>query len=86
MPELCRFYGIIIRMFWVDHPPPHFHAVYGEHEAMFEIQTSEIIEGWLPVRACKLVDEWVELHRDELLELWALANESQPLRKIDPLP
>jgi hypothetical protein len=46
MPELCRFYGIIIRMFWSDHPPPHFHAIYGEHEAIVEIATSEIIGGY----------------------------------------
>lgn len=55
MPELCRFYGIIIRMFWADHPPPHFHAIYGEHEALIEIRTSEIIEGSLPLGARSLV-------------------------------
>lgn len=53
MPELCRFYDIIIRMFWADHPPPHFHAIYGEHEALIEIQSSEIIEGSLPLGARK---------------------------------
>jgi len=51
MPELCRFYGIIIRMFWSDHPPPHFHAIYGNHEAVVEILTSEIIAGSLPLGA-----------------------------------
>ncbi len=86
MPELCRFYGIIIRMFWADHPPPHFHAIYGEHEALVEIQTSEIIEGSLPLGAKSLVSQWIDLHRPELLEQWNLARQSKPLSKIDPLP
>ncbi|HEX7530579.1 MAG TPA: DUF4160 domain-containing protein [Pyrinomonadaceae bacterium] len=73
MPELCRFYGIIIRMFWADHPPPHFHAIYGEYEAVIDILTSEIIQGQLPRRAHSLVAEWINLHSDELLEAWASA-------------
>ena len=68
MPEICRFYGIIIRMFWADHPPPHFHAVYGEYEAVIDILTSEILEGQLPRRAHSLVSEWINLHNRELLE------------------
>ena len=86
MPEICRFYGIIIRMFWADHPPPHFHAVYGEYEAVIDILTSEIIEGQLPRRAHSLVSEWINLHNRELLELWESARQSRPLRRIDPLP
>ena len=86
MPELCRFYGIIIRMFWADHPPAHFHAVYGEHEALIEILTSEIIAGSLPLGAHSLVSQWVALHREELLETWQLARQSKPLRKLEPLP
>jgi hypothetical protein len=86
MPELCRFYGIIIRMFWADHPPPHFHAIYGEHQALIEISTSEVFEGSLPLGARSLVRQWVDLHRDELLETWELARASKPLRKIEPLP
>lgn len=86
MPELCRFYGIIIRMFWADHPPPHFHAIFGEHEALIAIRTSEIIEGSLPLGANSLVSQWIALHREELLEIWELARESKPLRKIEPLP
>jgi hypothetical protein len=86
MPELCRFYGIIIRMFWADHPPPHFHAIYGSHEALVEIATSEIIAGSLPLGAHSLVSQWVSLHRDELLQAWELARALQPLRKIEPLP
>lgn len=73
MPELCRFYGIIIRMFWSNHPPPHFYAIYGEHEVLIEIQTSEIIEGSLPLGARSLVGQGIALHRTELLEQWKLA-------------
>lgn len=86
MPELCRFYGIIIRMFWADHPPPHFHAIYGEYEALVEISTSEIIEGSLPLGARSLVSQWIALHRSEILEQWERARESMPLQKIEPLP
>jgi len=67
MPELSRFYGIIIRMFWADHPPPHFHAIYGELEALIEIRTSEIIAGSLPMGAKSLVGQWIDLHRAKLL-------------------
>ncbi len=86
MPELCRFYGIIIRMFWVDHPPPHFHAVYVEHEAIIDIMTSEVIEGSLPLGAGSLVNQWIDIHRSELLEKWELARQFKPLGKIEPLP
>jgi len=86
MPELCRFYGIIIRMFWADHPPPHFHAIYGNHEALVEISTSEIIAGALPLGAHSLVSQWVSLHRAELLDSWELARALRPLGKIEPLP
>jgi hypothetical protein len=86
MPELCRFYGIVIRMFWSDHPPPHFHAIYGSHEALIEISTAEIIAGSLPLGAQSLVSQWVGLHRKELLDSWELARALKPLRKIEPLP
>lgn len=86
MPELCRFYGIIIRMFWEDHPPPHFHAIYGNHEALIDILTSSIIAGTLPPGAHSLVRQWTDLHRQELLDDWNLASTLQPLRRIEPLP
>ncbi|HST22907.1 MAG TPA: DUF4160 domain-containing protein [Blastocatellia bacterium] len=85
MPEICRFYGIIIRMYFVDHPPPHFHAEYGEHEALITIENLQIFSGDLPSRAFKLVEEWASLHSDELRDLWDLARQSQPLSKIEPL-
>ena len=85
MPELCRFYGIVIRMYLTDHPPPHFHAEYGEHEALIAIADSRIIAGSLPARAYHLVIDWTDLHRDELQDLWEVARESKPLRKLAPL-
>jgi hypothetical protein len=84
MPEISRFLGIIIAMFYRDHAPPHFHAIYGEYEITVEIE-SGIINGRFPKRALKLVFEWLELHRDELLENWRLAEDRRPLNKIEPL-
>jgi hypothetical protein len=86
MPELCRFYGIIIRMFWADHPPPALPCGYGEYEALIEISTSEIIEGSLPLGARSLVGQWISMHRSELLERWENASKSLPFDKIEPLP
>ncbi len=84
MPEVSRFLGIIIAMFYRDHFPPHFHAIYGEYDITVEIE-SGIINGRFPKRALKLVFEWLELHKDELLENWRLAEERRPLNKIEPL-
>ncbi|ESQ13447.1 MAG: hypothetical protein N838_33820 [Thiohalocapsa sp. PB-PSB1] len=66
MPEITRFYGIIIKLFFGDHPPPHFHAVYGERNALFDIETLEMIEGDLPPRAKKLVSEWATEYQADL--------------------
>ena len=85
MPEISRFLGIIIAMYYNDHAPPHFHAKYGEAEIRVEIETSLIMSGKFPRRAQKLVLEWTELHREELLDVWHLAEERKPLRKIEPL-
>lgn len=81
MPEIARFYGIIIKLFFGDHPPPHFHAVYGEYLGLFNIETLEMIEGDLPNRAKKLVLEWAGLNQNELIKMW---NE-QEFRKLPPL-
>ena len=67
MPEISRFYGIIIRMHAQDHPPPHFHADYGGQMAQIDIHTAEILEGSLPRRALRLVQDWTEVHRQALL-------------------
>ena len=85
MPELSRFYGIRITMNIGDHPPPHFHAEYGEYEAAVAIRTGRIIAGDLPSRAVRLVQEWWELHRAELMENWQRVESEQPLMKIEPL-
>lgn len=86
MPTISKFYGIVIQMFWNDHPPPHFHAVYAEEEIKVDIRTLEIMEGWLPRRALALVLEWAQEHRAELLEDWELCSTNQPVNKISPLP
>jgi hypothetical protein len=86
MPRISYFYGIIIAMYSNDHPPPHFHARYGEYEAKIEIATVDLLAGQLPTRALRLIREWAELHRDELLADWELAQARKELAKIDPLP
>jgi hypothetical protein len=85
MPEISRFYGIIIRMYPGDHPPPHFHAVYAEHEAFVEIETGRVLYGSLPATALRLVQMWAAEHQNELRQHWASAERSEPLAKIAPL-
>jgi hypothetical protein len=86
MPELSRFYGIIIYMFAKDHNPPHFHAKYGDYMGIIDIQKGELIEGELPRRALRLVQDWAELHKDELLLNWETAQSDNPeFRRIEPL-
>lgn len=84
MPEICRFYGIIIQMFFNDHNPPHFHVVYGDFKAVININ-DEIVEGFMPKRALKLVFEWMDLHKSELLVNWELAQNGELPIKIEPL-
>ncbi len=85
MPEVSRFYGIIIRFYYRDHPPKHFHALYGEHEALIEVETGAIYRGWLPQTAYELVDKWRLIHLRELREDWELARQQLPLQPIAPL-
>ena len=85
MPEICRFYGIVIKMFFEEHNPPHFHAEYADSEALIEIENLGVIAGSLPPRALGLVMEWTSLHRQELLLLWQDAQNQNPLHKIAPL-
>ena len=85
MPTISTFYGIVIQMFWFDHAPPHFHALYAEHEVLINIQTFEIVAGTMPKRALALVLEWASEHRLELLEDWKLCKKNQPPKKIPPL-
>lgn len=85
MPEISRFYGIIIRMFYNDHNPPHFHVIYQYNEALIDIKTLEILEGHLPKRARSLAIEWAIEHRDKLMTNWQKARSLEPLDKIEPL-
>lgn len=85
MPEISRFYGIIIKMYFNDHVPPHFHAEYGEHEILVKINTLAVFAGKFPPRALGLVMEWASLHQDELKSLWEKAKRLDPLDKIAPL-
>jgi hypothetical protein len=72
MPVIARFYGIVIKMYFSqsEHGIPHFHAIYGEYNAVFDIQTLEMLEGDLPVRAQRLVKEWATQYQQELLQMW----------------
>lgn len=85
MPEISRFYGIIITMYFSDHNPPHFHARYGGDKAEYDIQTLRVLAGRLPKRAHLLVVEWALEHRDELLRNWERAIIPSELGKIKPL-
>ena len=85
MPEICRFYGIIIAMFYDDHNPPHFHARYGKDNVAVEINSLRVLEGHIPPRALGLVMEWASQHQKELMEDWNLASKNQPPKKIAPL-
>jgi len=85
MPEICRFYGIIIKMFFDDHYPPHFHAIYGEYEALIDIGALAVISGKLPPRAFGLVMEWAAIHQSELVDFWERAKNLEPIGKIEPL-
>jgi hypothetical protein len=85
MPELSRFLGISILMYFNDHTPPHFHVKYNEFRASVEISTLSVVEGEIPPRVHGLVTEWAELHRDELLANWNTLRESGEYRKIEPL-
>jgi hypothetical protein len=84
MPELSRFFGIIITMYWRDHNPPHFHASYGNDEALITMN-GEVYSGSLPRRALSLVREWLAIHRQELLDNWENAQKREPMKSIEPL-
>jgi hypothetical protein len=85
MPTISRFYGILIQMYFGDHVPPHFHALYAEFEAVIDIRTFAVLRGELPSRAMTLVLEWAQLHRDELMKDWDLCTHNQHPQSILPL-
>jgi hypothetical protein len=85
MPEISRFFGIVIAMYYDDHPPPHFHAVYGAEKAEFAIDPPGLFKGQFSPRAIALVTEWAWLHREELLAAWQEREDGRRPRKIEPL-
>lgn len=85
MPEISRFFGIVVQMFWDDHLPPHFHARYGRDRVQIEIGSWQVLRGSFPPRALALLLEWAVQHRDELMRDWELAEALQPLDPIEPL-
>ncbi|MDR1190775.1 MAG: DUF4160 domain-containing protein [Verrucomicrobiales bacterium] len=84
MPQISSFYGLIIMMNFKDHAPPHFHAWYGEYKVSVSIRDG-VVTGSMPQRALKLVFDWLELHRDDLLLAWERAQKGEPLGRIEPL-
>lgn len=84
MPELSRFLGIVIYLYYRDHAPPHFHAIYGDYEIVVDI-ASGTVTGKFPRRALKAVLEWYEMHVEALLLNWQLAEQMKPLERIEPL-
>lgn len=85
MPEISRFFGIIIAMYYNDHPPSHFHVRYGQQKALIAIETLSVLEGGLKPRTLGLVIEWASQHQSELMRDWELARQNVPLENIDPL-
>ena len=84
MPEISRFLGIVIGMFYNEHGVAHFHAVYGGQKVSIEIETGRV-HGGFPPRALQLVTEWADMHREELLANWERARRGEPLERIEPL-
>ena len=85
MPEVCRFFGIVIAMYYNDHAPPHFHARYGRQKAIVAIESLTVLAGRLQPRTLGLVMEWAAMHQPELMEDWTLAREQATLKPIAPL-
>ena len=85
MPEISRFFGIIIAVFYDDHNPPHIHARYNGKKVAIEIKTLRVLEGEIQPRALGLVMEWATLHKEELMQDWELAKSNKPPKKIEPL-
>ena len=85
MPEISRFFGILITMYYNDHAPPHFHVRYGNQRALVGVDSLQVLRGRLSPRALGLVMEWAAMHQDELKEDWNLARAQEPLKPIEPL-
>ena len=85
MPEICRFLGIVIQIYYDDHNPPHFHARYGDKKGSFEITSLNMLEGNLPIKVRSLVTEWADQHKEELMKDWEMAQMGNVPNKIEPL-
>jgi hypothetical protein len=85
MPELSRFLGMVVSIYFDDHNPPHFHVLYNEYEALISINDLAVLKGSLPSRVLGLVMEWANLHKDELLENWKTVQKDGKFFKIEPL-
>jgi hypothetical protein len=85
MPEICRFYGIVIKMYYNDHAPPHFHAEYADRELVVGIAPIAILAGEAPTRVRSMVFEWAALHQQELRDNWQRCQSAQPAERIEPL-
>ncbi len=85
MPEICRFFGIVIAVFYDNNNPPHFHARYGRNKVSIEIQTLRVLEGKISPRTLGFVVEWASLHKEQLMKDWELAKSNQPPEIIEPL-
>lgn len=84
MPVISRFFGIVVYILWRDHSPPHFHAKYQDDEVAIEIETGKVT-GRMSRRALHMLEEWRQIHKDELMENWRLAEKKQTLKRIEPL-
>ncbi len=85
MPEISRFFGVIIRMYYDEHEPPHFHAIYGDDEAQVGVDPIHVLRGELSSRTVSMIVEWAALHQRELMDNWQRLRADQPTRKIQPL-
>ena len=85
VPEISRFFGIIVLMYYNDHPPPHFHVRYGEQRAIFGVESLTLLQGRLTPRVLGLVVEWASGHQEELMDDWERARRQEPLKAILPL-
>lgn len=85
MPEISRFYGIVIQIFYNEHLPPHFHATYGEYRVQIDINNISVLSGEMPRKGLNLILDWAEIHRNELLRIWNLSEQEKPLPKVEPL-
>ena len=85
MPEISRFLGIVIKMFWNEHNPPHFHAEYGSDKVEIDLKSLAVLKGYLPPRVLGMVIEWAELHQQELIANWESMRSGKHYKKIEPL-